>query len=150
MPACLSDRDLTMLRADSGSPEQITAWNDHVAACDSCALRFARSGSAQSGANDREEDVQAESQATPEPDADETVTVKPVGKPNLDAGAASAPGDAIPGYQILKELHRGGQGVVYQAIQETTRRKVALKVMLEGPFAGPASKRRFEREIGRN
>ena len=55
--------------------------------------------------------------------------------------------DIIPGYRILKELHRGGQGVVYQALQESTKRKVALKVMLEGPFAGAASKRRFEREI---
>ena len=55
--------------------------------------------------------------------------------------------DAIPGYRILKELHRGGQGVVCQAVQESAKRKVALKVMLEGPFAGAASKRRFEREI---
>ncbi|MEP3480194.1 MAG: serine/threonine-protein kinase [Fuerstiella sp.] len=57
------------------------------------------------------------------------------------------PTDSIPGYKILKELHRGGQGVVYQAIQQSTKRKVALKVMLDGPFAGPASKRRFEREV---
>ncbi len=62
-------------------------------------------------------------------------------------GAPGLPSDAIPGYRILKELHRGGQGVVYQAIQESTRRKVAIKVMLEGPFAGDRSRRRFEREI---
>lgn len=61
--------------------------------------------------------------------------------------ASNIPEDAIPGYRILRELHRGGQGVVYQAIQHSTKRKVALKVMLEGPFAGPASKLRFEREI---
>ena len=59
----------------------------------------------------------------------------------------SLPIDAIPGYRILKELSRGGQGVIYQAVQESTHRKVALKVMLEGPFAGSDSKRRFEREI---
>lgn len=71
---------------------------------------------------------------------------------SLDVGETRSPdtgllSDAIPGYRILKEIHRGGQGVVYQAIQLSTKRKVALKVMLEGPFAGPASKRRFEREI---
>src|SRR5262249_51935988 len=55
--------------------------------------------------------------------------------------------DAIEGYKLLRELHRGGQGVVYQAIQQATKRKVALKVLLEGPFASPQSQRRFEREV---
>jgi serine/threonine protein kinase len=55
--------------------------------------------------------------------------------------------DSIPGYKILKELHRGGQGIVYQALQRSTHRKVAVKVLLEGPFAGADARRRFEREI---
>ena len=55
--------------------------------------------------------------------------------------------DAIPGFQILEELHRGGQGIIYLATQHSTKRQVAVKVMLEGPFASPASKRRFEREV---
>src|SRR4029079_10079841 len=45
------------------------------------------------------------------------------------------------------EIHRGGQGVVYQAIQKNTKRKVAIKVMREGPFAGAKDKVRFEREV---
>jgi len=57
------------------------------------------------------------------------------------------PADSIPGYQIIRELHRGGQGVVYQAVQQSTRKKVAIKVMREGPFAGPADRARFEREV---
>jgi predicted Ser/Thr protein kinase len=55
--------------------------------------------------------------------------------------------DAVAGYKLLRELHRGGQGVVYQAVQQATKRKVALKVLLEGPFASPQSQRRFEREV---
>jgi tetratricopeptide (TPR) repeat protein/predicted Ser/Thr protein kinase len=55
--------------------------------------------------------------------------------------------DSFAGYQILREIHRGGQGVVYQAIQKSTKRKVALKVMKEGPFATPAEEARFEREV---
>jgi WD40 repeat protein/tRNA A-37 threonylcarbamoyl transferase component Bud32 len=55
--------------------------------------------------------------------------------------------DSIPGYSIVGEIHRGGQGVVYQAVQKTTRRKVAIKVMREGPFAGKHDKARFEREV---
>lgn len=60
---------------------------------------------------------------------------------------AAIQADSIRGYQILSEMHRGGQGVVYLALQESTKLNVAIKVMLEGPFAGPASRRRFEREI---
>ncbi|MHC4065944.1 MAG: protein kinase domain-containing protein, partial [Planctomycetota bacterium] len=57
------------------------------------------------------------------------------------------PSDSFRGYTIVREAHRGGQGVVYQAIQKGTKRKVAIKVMKEGPFAGPTDKARFEREV---
>ncbi len=56
-------------------------------------------------------------------------------------------GPHLRGYQIVRELHRGGQGIVYQAVQKSTKRKVAVKVMKEGPFAGSADKARFEREV---
>lgn len=57
------------------------------------------------------------------------------------------PPDAFPNYQLIRELHRGGQGVVYLAIQITTRRKVAIKVMRESPYAGGPERARFEREV---
>ncbi|MBI4579639.1 MAG: serine/threonine protein kinase [Planctomycetes bacterium] len=64
-------------------------------------------------------------------------------------GAAFAlpPPDSFAGHQILREIHRGGQGVVFQALQKSTNRKVAIKVMREGPFAGAADRARFEREV---
>ncbi|MBK8916157.1 MAG: serine/threonine protein kinase [Phycisphaerales bacterium] len=65
------------------------------------------------------------------------------GRPRV-RGAAP---DAIPGYRLLDEIHRGGQGVVYRALQESTGRTVAIKVMLGGPFAGPAERGRFLREV---
>jgi serine/threonine protein kinase len=52
----------------------------------------------------------------------------------------------IPGYADLVELKRGGQGVVYSAVQRSTHRKVAIKVLLAGHLATEAQKRRFERE----
>src|SRR5262245_4812592 len=53
----------------------------------------------------------------------------------------------VPGYEIMREIHRGGQGVVYQAVQRSTRRDVAVKVMRQGPFATLSDRVRFEREI---
>jgi len=55
--------------------------------------------------------------------------------------------ESIPGYRLIREIHRGGQGVVYQAVQESTKQRVAIKVMREGPLAGPAERARFEREV---
>ncbi len=69
---------------------------------------------------------------------------------DLDAGsgaAAELPGEALPGYAIVGEIHRGGQGVVYRAIQNATRREVAIKVLREGPFAGRHDLQRFEQEV---
>src|SRR3990172_1801452 len=64
-----------------------------------------------------------------------------------DLDPVGPPPDSFTGYQLLREIHRGGQGVVYQAIQESTKRKVAIKVMREGPFSTTADKARFDREV---
>ena len=67
------------------------------------------------------------------------------------ASAQSAPpgatGIEIDGYQILRELGRGGQGLVLLAIQVSTKRKVAIKILRDGAYASPAAQRRFLREI---
>jgi len=61
---------------------------------------------------------------------------------NLDG-----PTPRIEGYEIVRELGRGGQAIVYQAIQKAARRKVAIKVLLEGAHASKSAQKRFEREI---
>ncbi len=53
----------------------------------------------------------------------------------------------IDGYERLVEVRRGGQGVVYRSVQESTGRDVAIKVLLDGALASTASVRRFEREV---
>jgi len=55
--------------------------------------------------------------------------------------------DAVPGYKLLRELHRGGQGIVYLAEQESTRRRVAIKMLLRGAFSTARQRGRFEREV---
>ncbi len=54
---------------------------------------------------------------------------------------------SIEGYSALTELRRGGQGVVYSAVQTSTNRKVAIKLMLDSLLGSPLSRRRFEREV---
>jgi len=63
------------------------------------------------------------------------------------ASGRSRPRPEIPGYEILREIHRGGQGVIYEAVHDATRRHVAIKVLKEGLFAGDAERHRFEREV---
>ena len=66
---------------------------------------------------------------------------------NTPAGDGFSTSLSIPGYELLREINRGGQGVVYQAVQLSTKRKVAIKLLLDGHFASRASRKRFEREI---
>lgn len=63
------------------------------------------------------------------------------------AGSPTRQPFAIPGYRIDQEVHRGGQGVVFRAFQESTGRDVAIKVLRGGPFAGAHDLARFEREV---
>lgn len=52
----------------------------------------------------------------------------------------------IPGFEIQRELGRGGMGVVYLARQVELNRLVALKMILSGPHAGPNELARFRTE----
>src|SRR5271157_2693735 len=77
-------------------------------------------------------------------------------KPGSDDATGTFAGAKIPAlekrlerlgdYRVLREVGRGGMGVVYEAEQESLGRRVALKVMAGHRLSDPSQLARFARE----
>jgi serine/threonine protein kinase len=67
-----------------------------------------------------------------------------------DVPVASLPGRILGKYTIVREVGRGGMGVVYEALDTTLSRRVALKMLVlqqkTDPKAGRVDEERFLRE----
>ncbi len=64
----------------------------------------------------------------------------------LAAANVGAAAGRIGDFRLLREVGRGGMGVVYEAEQESLGRRVALKVLPSGALTDLKQIRRFERE----
>jgi serine/threonine protein kinase/predicted Zn-dependent protease len=67
-------------------------------------------------------------------------------KDRSGAGPSTVEKVAVPGYDVLDELGRGGMGVVYKARHRRLQRLVALKMVLAGVHVGPVGLARFRTE----
>ena len=54
----------------------------------------------------------------------------------------------LPGYSMVREVGRGGMGVVFEACHLCMARKVAIKVLLNRDSPSPSEAARFQREGG--
>jgi serine/threonine protein kinase/formylglycine-generating enzyme required for sulfatase activity/cephalosporin-C deacetylase-like acetyl esterase len=130
MIECLSQQDFTGLVEGSASAEQVTAWKRHLRVCDSCATHFVQM---QAGPeNIPEGKVRASSRQNV---GDELHTVGGL-EPNIQIGD----------FRIEKRLGSGGMGTVYQAVQLSLNRHVALKVLPPSLANSRVAVKRFHRE----
>jgi serine/threonine protein kinase/Tfp pilus assembly protein PilF len=72
--------------------------------------------------------------------------VRPGPRAVVGAPGAAGPPRCLGEYRIVREIGRGGMGIVYEAEQESLGRRVALKVLPPGATAYPKQVERFQRE----
>lgn len=142
MTECTSEADLHRYHAKEMDEQEEARLREHLDRCTNCARRDAELVAAHNNllGNLRRIDFQPQPETTP-------VTGSAEPPPAASKTEQKRPTVSIEGYEIVDELSHGGQGVVYRAVQKSTNREVAVKVLLEGAYASETAKKRFQREI---
>lgn len=117
---CLSDEQV---QRAAQSATGATPFAAHLEHCERCRQRVSDAAATRAGP--------PQAPATP--------------KSGVGPGPADPP--APPGYVLMAKLHEGGQGVVYRAVQLSTKRDVAIKFTRAGALASSSDRTRFETEI---
>jgi serine/threonine protein kinase len=163
MPSCPSDETLTGLLADALTTAERDNLAQHVEGCPACQEKLARltatpdaeiwrraehppqGSEAEEGMLRRLKRLSPSSLAHRLEHADRPADDSLHGVDPTPA-ALDSELPAVPGFEILGELGRGGMGIVYQARQVALQRTVALKMVLNGAHAGPKELARFRAE----
>ena len=112
MDQCPSDEQLAGFVENALADALVEQIREHVAECNRCARWIAEAKAANAILRDVGDvtDIDTASGEVRAAREDEASS--------LGAGSHE---DSFPGYRVVRELHRGGQGIVYEAIQKSTR-----------------------------
>jgi hypothetical protein len=154
MGVCLTQELFERYTAGSCSADEKQAIENHLAECESCRQQTEsiRSNISASGRPTSPEAHKDTADFSPEQTRvlQDEFTTKAITQttklPFAKQDFAQSLESMIEGYEIVEEMPRGGQAVVYKAIHTATKTNVAIKVLLPTLLASARARYYFERE----
>lgn len=154
MGICLSQKLVKRYTAGECSTNEQKEIKAHLAECESCRKKIE---SIRSNIRTRDKANRANDyKNTTDSSTDKTKAIQDEYPTRSIEQTAELPRDKqdfrkllesmIEGYEILEEMPRGGQAVVYKAIHTATKTNVAIKVLLPTLLASARARYYFERE----
>lgn len=154
MGDCLTQELLERYAAGECWADERDVIEAHLAECESC-RQHTESARSNNGAPNMSGPVKSNKGAAEAPTEktcvlpDELATkslAEPTAAPSGQRDFAKSLESMIEGYEIVEEMPRGGQAVVYKAIHTATKTYVAIKVLLPTMLASARARYYFERE----
>ena len=139
MRECLTDNLIKLYLNGNCSDDQRILVENHITECENCRKRLE---------NLRACLVELTADDMTLSDVDQTLSMPPVSACDGNMADITRTLETMTdGYEILGEMPRGGQAAVFRAIQKSTKRVVAVKLLLQGNNAPKIARYRFEKEI---